>query len=215
MKTEHAASRGLARVHRAVMPALFAICAVLAVAGPAGAAPDAASPATANPLPGDSIYQLPVPLTDQTGRSFMLADRRGTPLVISMFYTSCQFTCPMLLEAVRATEMQLSMAQRNHVNVLLVSFDPAHDTVAVLARTAGERKVDDTRWSLARTDPVSVRKLAAVLGIQYRALGNGDFNHTTTLVLVDAQGRIVGRTNEMGGADPKFVKLLRGMTAAL
>ena len=60
----------------------------------------------------------------------------------------------------------------------------------------------------------NVRKLAAVLDIQYRALDNGDFNHSTALILVDAQGRIVGRTSELAGADPAFVKLLKATLAS-
>ena len=53
-----------------------------------------------------------------------------------------------------------------------------------------------------------MRKLAAVLGIQYRALANGDFNHTTALLLVDADGKVAGRTTKLGDADPAFVKLI-------
>ena len=48
-----------------------------------------------------------------------------------------------------------------------------------------------------------------MLGIQYRAIANGDFNHTTALILLDAEGRIVGRSTKLGNADPAFVKLVR------
>lgn len=158
---------------------------------------------------GPSIDALQVPLTDQSGRAFTLADLRGTPMIVSMFYTNCQFVCPMLVEAIRTTEQQLSAAQRQHLKVLLVSFDPEHDTIATLARTATERRLDTRRWSLARTDARSVRKLAALLDIQYRALGNGEFNHSTALILVDAEGRIAARTGEMAHADPAFVKAVK------
>ena len=49
----------------------------------------------------------------------------------------------------------------------------------------------------------------AVLGIQYRALSNGDFNHTTALILIDADGRNAGRTAQLGVADAAFVKLVK------
>jgi protein SCO1/2 len=67
------------------------------------------------------------------------------------------------------------------------------------------------RWSLARTDPATVRKLAAVLGIQYRALANGDFNHTTALLLLDAQGRVVARSSRLGHTEPAFVNRIRAV----
>jgi protein SCO1/2 len=162
----------------------------------------------------DSIYQLGVPLTDQAGRAFSLADKRGTPMVVSMFYTSCQFVCPMLIDAIRATEEKLSPAERRHLNVLLVSFDPVHDTVEVLRKTAGQRQLDAARWALARTDAKNVRKLAAMLDIQYRALDNGDFNHSTALVLIDGNGRVAARTSDLAGSDPAFVKRVKAVLAS-
>jgi protein SCO1/2 len=162
--------------------------------------------------PADSIYQMKASLTDQHGQTFLLEERRGQPMLISMFYTSCQFVCPMLVEALKATEAKLSEEERARLTVMMVTFDPLHDTVAVLKRTAGERQVDSGRWTLARTDAKTVRKLAAVLGIQYRALANGDFNHTTAMILIDAEGRIAGRTTELGNADQSFVKLVKTAT---
>jgi len=83
--------------------------------------------------------------------------------------------------------------------------------VEALRKTAEQRQLDSARWSLTRTDDESVRKLAAVLDIQYRALDNGDYNHSTALVLVDAQGRIVARTAELGRADPAFVRAVKSV----
>lgn len=165
-------------------------------------------------LPGNSVYQLPVALTDQAGREFRLDERRGRPMLVSMFYTSCQFVCPMLIESIRDAEKQLAPAEREQVDVLLVTFDPEHDSVAVLKRTADERGVDPARWSLARTDPATTRKLASVLGIQYRALANGEFNHTTAILLLDAQGRVLARSSQLGRAEPAFVNRVRAVARA-
>jgi protein SCO1/2 len=196
---------------------LLAVLALFGTAAWAGAGEAAKRPApatAATAIPSHSIYQLDTPLTDQAGHPFSLPDKRGRPMIVSMFYTSCQFVCPMLVDAIRVTEQKLSEAERQRLSVLLVSFDPAHDTVDVLRKTAEQRQIDTARWSLARTDAKQVRKLAALLDIQYRALDNGDFNHSTVLVLVDADGRIVGRTSELGGADPAFVKLVKATLAA-
>lgn len=195
--------------------ALTLLALAFATSSPAApAAPAEQSIKDAAPLPGDSVYQLPAALTDQAGRAFRLDERRGQPMLVSMFYTSCQFVCPMLIDALLDTDKQLKDGEREHLGVLVVSFDPAHDSVAVLKHTADERGLDTTRWSLARTDPATTRKLASVLGIQYRALANGDFNHTTVLLLLDAQGRIVARTSRLGNADPAFVKRVRAVVQA-
>ncbi len=161
------------------------------------------------PLPGNSIYQLAVPLTDQDGKTSSLIDRRGKPLLISMFYTGCQFVCPRIVDALKKTEESLTPAERSHVPVLMVSFDPARDDVAALKSIVEERNLSVPQWTLARTDDRNVRKLAATLGIQYRALPSGDFNHTSVLILLDAEGRIVGKTSTIGKADQQFVKLVK------
>ena len=166
------------------------------------------------PLPSKSVYHLPVALTDQDGKAFQLAEERGTPIVVSMFYTSCQFTCPMLIEALRADEQKLTPEERARLKVLLVSFDPDRDTVPVLRKTADAHGVDGSRWSLARADAASVRKLAALLGIQYKAIGNGDFNHTAALILLDADGEIVARTGEVARSDDRFVRELKRVVRA-
>jgi protein SCO1/2 len=196
----------LAHPLRNVAFALLAVMASPALFAAPSATPE---PQSASALPVDSVYQLSVALTDQLGRTSQLADRRGQPALVSMFYTSCQAVCPMLVDALRDTEAKLSPQERTRLSILMVSFDPEHDTVNVLKRTADERGLDSAHWTLARTDAKSVRKFAAVLGIQYRALKNGDFNHTSVLILLDADGRVSGRTTQLGNADPAFVKVVK------
>ena len=151
-------------------------------------------------------------MIDQADKSFSIAERRGHPVLVGMFYTSCQFVCPMLVEALRHTEAKLTPQERANLSVLLVTVDPARDTVAVLQRTAKERELDPAHWTMARTDAKTIRKLAAVLGVQYRAPPNGDFNHSTDLILLDADGRFAGRTAQLGSADPAFVKQVKAAT---
>lgn len=166
------------------------------------------------PLPSGSVYRLAIELTDQDGHSSPFAALRGEPTLITMFYTSCQFVCPMIAETIRRTEDALPADQRNHVHVVMVSFDPRRDTVSILHKMAAEHSLATPRWSLARTDAASVRKLAALLGIQYRQLADGDFSHTSSIILLDAEGRIVARTQELGAVDPVVVAGLRRMAAA-
>ena len=173
-----------------------------------------ATPTAVAALPSDSIYQLPVTLTGHDGRVARLDARRGAPVLVSMFYTSCKFVCPMLIETVRDVEGKLSADEREHLSVVLVSIDPEHDSVEVLKRTVDDRRIDGARWTLARTDAASVRKLAAVLGIQYRALPDGEFNHTTAVILIDGDGRIAARTTRLGNADPAFVRRVKSVVLA-
>ena len=168
----------------------------------------AAKPAPA--LPGDSIYQLPLPLTDSNGQTRDWRTLRGKPHLVSMFYTSCQYICPLIVESGKAVERQLTPAQQKKLGVVLISMDPARDDPAALKKVAEQRKLDTTRWTLASPPAGEVRAVAGVLGIRYRLLADGEFNHSSALILVDAHGRILARTEKIGSKpDPEFVAAVR------
>jgi protein SCO1/2 len=167
------------------------------------------APTPAAELPGDSVYRLPVALADQDGRAFHLADRAGKPQLVSMFYTSCQYMCPLIIESLKRTQKAIAQDGQAKPAVLVVSFDAKRDVPTHLKAVFGQRKLDSSTWTLAHTDAASVRQLAAVLDIQYRALPDGDFNHTSVVILLDAQGRIAARTDKMDGLDADFMATAR------
>jgi protein SCO1/2 len=174
---------------------------------PATAAP--AVPATARPLPRDSILQLDSKLVDHSGRAFALAGRAGHPQLVTMFYANCEAVCPLIVDTIRLTENTLTGAERRRLRVLMVSLDPERDTVPMLAAFARSHRVDPSRWTVARTDASSVRSIAALLDVRYRPAERGVISHTAAIVLLDADGRVVARTERIGSLDPDFVAALR------
>lgn len=189
--------------------ALFLLAAM--VSASAVAAPPANR---APPLPADSVYQLPVTLTDQKGQARAWGLRRGRPQIVAMFYSSCKFICPLIVDSGKAVQKQLTAQERSRVSVLLISLDPERDAPAALAAVVRQRQLDQGSWTLASPAPGDVRAIAGLLGVRYRRLDNGDFNHTSALVLLDAEGRIVARTEKMGSApDPEFVAAVRKAAA--
>ena len=182
--------------------------ALLLLAAGAVAAPKQA------PLPRDSVYQLPATLTDQNGKSWDWRSRRGTPQVVAMFYTSCQYVCPLIVDSGKAVERALTEAERAKLGILLISMDPARDDPEALMSVARKRKLDEARWSLASPTQDNVRGVAGVLGVRYRQLADGEFNHTSALVLLYSDGRIVARTEQIGSqVDPEFVAEVRRVLA--
>jgi protein SCO1/2 len=160
----------------------------------------------ATPLPRDSVYQLNVQLIDDRSRAFTWGSSRGQPQVVSMLYTSCKFVCPMIVDSGKAIEQALSPAERSQLRFTIITFDPRRDTPQALARLRRDHDLDAMRWTLARPDPRDTRALAGLLGVRYRELADGEFNHTSALVLLDAEGRVIARTERIGGLpDPAFL----------
>lgn len=163
---------------------------------------------TQAPAPSESLYQLEAPLVAQDGRAIALDVYRGNPVLVTMFYASCQATCPLIIDTLRSVERKLPAEQQKNLRVLLISIDPEHDTPQALAATARERRIDTTRWTLAHADERTVRLVAAALGVQYRKLPDGQFSHATQISVLDGAGKIVAQSDRLGTADEKLVGAL-------
>lgn len=162
------------------------------------------------PLPPDSVYQLQAQMVDQSGRAQAWRAQRGKPRLVSMFYTSCPYMCPLIVDSGKAIEHQLTPAERDRIGITLVSLDPARDTPKALQALAGKRQLDASHWSLLAPRADDVRAIAGVLGVRYRQLANGEFNHSSELILLDADGRILARSDKVGTVpDPEFVAAVR------
>jgi protein SCO1/2 len=156
-----------------------------------------------------SIYQLQAALTDQDGRPQPLDLYRGHPVLITMFYGSCPAACPLIIDTLRATEKELPAEQRKDLRVLLVSIDPDRDSPSALRALADQRRIDTTRWTLARTDTATVRTLAALLDVQYRQLPGGEFNHSPVITLLSPAGEIRASSLKLGTPDATLLTKLR------
>ena len=164
-------------------------------------------------LPSDSFYRLDLPLTIQNGETIRLPALAGQVRIVTMFYGSCSYVCPMTIETLKRIDSRLSDGEQAKLGMLLVSVDPDRDTPEVLSRLVLERKLDSARWTLASAKAGDVRKIAAVLGVQYRQLANKEFNHSTILTLISPEGRIVARSSIIGSLDSQFVAAVRAVLA--
>jgi|HigsolmetaAR202D_1030399.scaffolds.fasta_scaffold00314_14 protein SCO1/2 len=151
--------------------------------------------------PAESVYHLEASLTNQTGDEHGLDIYSGNPVLITMFYGRCPMTCPLLIDTLKAIERSTTAEQRARLRILMISIDPENDTPEALLQLAKQRRIDLTRWTLARADERTVRKIAAVLGIQYRKLPNGAYNHSSVIALLDPNGVVVARSSMIGKAD--------------
>ena len=120
-------------------------------------------------------------LRDQDGDRVTLADFRGRPFAVAFVYSTCEDTCPALVDQVRGALDDTGA----DLPFLAVSVDPANDTEARAKRFLNDRRMTGRATFLLGTEA----ELAPVwrgYGIQPQT---GALDHTAGVVLVDAQGR--------------------------
>jgi protein SCO1/2 len=162
----------------------------------------------------DSLYLLPVPLTDSHGLAMQLGELSGRAQIVTLFYADCQFACPLAFESLRRTLATLPASGRSKLGVLAVSLNAGIDTPAKLAELAGHYHLNPAQYRLAVSDSDDhTRLLAAALGIKYRKLADGSINHSTRFVLLDGHGVPLAHTDQLNIAgDAAFMAALRTAT---
>lgn len=193
----------------AAAPAKDACCAALEKPAPAPAkdacctAAEIENPTSKieNPFTRTSLYQADGVFTDDSGKTFRLADLRGRPVVVNLFFATCGYACPLTVTDLLAVQARLSPERRKDTVFVLVSFDIERDTVAALANYRAARQLD-ANWILVRGDDASVRELAALLGVKYKQEADGSFAHSNLFTILNREGEIVHqRTGLSGGLD--------------
>jgi protein SCO1/2 len=137
-----------------------------------------------------SLYLLDSQWTSDVGREIQLGALRGRPQVVALFFTHCEYACPILVSELKAIESKLSPEVLRKVDFLLVSLDSKRDTPAALAAFREKRQLARERWTLLRGSADDVRELAALLGVNYSEGARGQFEHSNLLTLLNSEGEV-------------------------
>jgi protein SCO1/2 len=120
-------------------------------------------------------------LRDQDGKPATMAAYRGSTVVVTFLYSTCEDTCPLTAQQIRGALDQLG----RDVPVLAISVDPTGDTRLHVKRFLLEQHLTGRMrylvGSRAQLEPVW-----RAYGIQPQ--GDG-FEHTASTVIVDRAGR--------------------------
>lgn len=152
----------------------------------------------AAPLSSRSLYQLDAKWTDDAGGTVSLASFRGQPVILAMFFASCEYACPVLVSDIQRLRTQLPPADAARTRVVLVTFDTERDTPAAL-RAFRERSGLDANWTLLRGEDTAVQELAMLLGVKFRREARGQFAHSNLFALLNADGEIAHQTQGLMG----------------
>jgi protein SCO1/2 len=125
------------------------------------------------------------------GTAFMLSELKGTPLVLSLVYTSCSTVCPTGTETLKVSVAKARKALGSEsFQVLTLGFDARNDTPQRMRIFAIDHSIDgDPLWHVASASPVVLNALLKEVGFGYAAAAGG-FEHVAQTTILDADGRV-------------------------
>lgn len=131
-------------------------------------------------------------ITTQTGATAKLSDFRGKVVALTFIYTRCPLPdfCPAVDAkfADLARRLALSHERLEQVQLLSISFDPAHDTPEVLAAYAKLRGAKPP-WMFAVASVAELAKIAPLFGLDYYP-ERDQFAHNLTTAVIGPDGHL-------------------------
>jgi protein SCO1/2 len=165
---------------------------------PVGKGNGKTSPGTTQRIPekGDGVPDIA--LVNQDGKVIHFGNYRGKVLLVTFIYTRCPLPdfCPRMNENFRAVQKLLQEIPdaTEHMEFLSVSFDPEHDTPAVLKHYAslyekhapGEKSFD---WQFTVPAAKDLPELARFFGLVYQP-GQAQIVHSLSTTVIGTDGKV-------------------------
>jgi len=134
---------------------------------------------------GDALP--PTQFIGQDGKPTTMRALRGRLVVLGFIYTRCSDACPLI----SAKFAQLRRLLGSGPFALAeITFDPQHDTPAVMRGYARKYGADAGRWSMLSGQPSAVLAFDRAAGLSAIADAKGDILHNNRLLIVAANGSI-------------------------
>jgi len=156
--------------------------------------------------PGDPVPDFA--FTTQEATELSLSALRGDVVVLTFIYTRCPIPefCPAMDRtfAELAGRLAATPSRSASVRLISLSFDPEHDTPAVLLEHAKARGAKPPLWTFAVASHEELRKVAGPLGLSYGPNGD-EIIHNRCIAVIGPDGRLArldlgeaGRIRDVG-----------------
>lgn len=149
-------------------------------------------------------------LYDQTGKVASPARFRGKQLMINFIYTRCPIPtmCPLATANMTAAQRKAKEAGITDIEFISITLDPEYDTPGVLLTYAKQRGIDTTNFSFLTGPESAIKDLLTQFGI-IADFDGSILKHTVSTLLIDAQGKIVWRTDGSQWSPDEFVRRMK------
>jgi protein SCO1 len=134
-----------------------------------------------------------ISLTDHRGRDVTLASLRGQAVAITFIYTRCPLPdyCPRMLANFKNVQKRFADRLGKDLTLLVVTFDPQHDTVETLNAYARAHNADVPGWHFLTGPLPEITRMCEAFGIEFWP-EEGLLSHTLQTAVLDRDGKLAG-----------------------
>lgn len=148
-------------------------------------------------------------LLDRSGEPVDLQRYLGKPLVVSLIYTSCYHTCPVLTQNLaRVVDIAREALGEDSFRVVTIGFDAAVDTPGRMGEYASDQGISTPGWDFLSGSDATIRQLSEDLGFIFFPSPKG-FDHLAQTTIIDAEGRIYRHVYGNDFETPQLVEPLK------
>ncbi len=144
---------------------------------------------------GDTLYHVVAPweFHNQEGELISSERFKGKICLVDFFFTHCPVMCPKVSSQLRRLQREF---QNEDIGILSFTVDPERDSVGRLAWYASKYQLNTDNWSLFTGSKENIYKLGQESFFLHAAedeQADGGYLHSTSIVLLDKEGRIRGQ----------------------
>ena len=143
------------------------------------------------------------------GREVRLNDYLGTPLLVSMIFTSCHHICPTTTKhLLAASEAAQEVLGDDSFKIVSIGFDTLNDTPDALRGFARQQGIDADNWLFLSATPETIARFSQDLGFQFFPSPRG-FDHLIQTSMIDRQGKVYSQVYGMQFELPSLIEPLK------
>jgi len=140
----------------------------------------------------DADYPWQLELTDSDGQSIKLSDYRGRTLLLSFFYATCGYACPVQTARLAQVQKSLKPDSLAASRFVSVSIHPKRDTPRVIDAFKRPYDIKEAHWQFGTpTDADQLNRLLLQAGVSTKSVAGLDqTDHKMKILLIDPAGKV-------------------------
>jgi protein SCO1/2 len=159
-------------------------------------------------LPSESFYNIDSNAIDINNKLVNLRDLSGRINILSMVYTNCKSTCPLIISNMKRIQYLIPKGMEHKVIFTLISLDPDRDTTKNIRRFFASKRLN-SKWNILVTNKTETLKIATALGIKVKKESDGEYTHSNLIVVLDDKGVIQFKHPALDKNISKIIRFIR------